>query len=330
MAEIFHSYKDFLGWIKENASVVFAVTGSMLARLDEGRFLNSLKESVSLTVFSDFKPNPDISSVINGTDIARNIQPDLILAVGGGSAIDVAKSIKAEYETDCLLAVIPTTAGSGSEATKIAVIYKDGVKQSLKSPKMAADAILFDPDILPGLPDYQKRSTLSDALCHAIESMWSIRATEESIAIARSAADAIFANYRAYLNGDTDAARCIQKAAYDAGRAIDITATTGGHAMAYKLTKMKGLAHGHACLLAVKQLWDYMLVRGTDLGPAAEYKDAFDEFYGSVDLEQPELSLEDVDLLASSVNQERLKNNPLMLSTAEIATLYRMMAKENL
>ena len=328
MSLIYRDYDEFLSYIKTTGRTVLAVSSSMLPRLDGGRFLESLSGIADLTVFSDYDPNPDISSVDKGIEIASRIKPGLILAAGGGSAIDVAKAVRDRYEGECALAVIPTTAGSGSEATKIAVIYKDGVKLSLGSPRMEASAIMFDPKVLITLPSYQKRSTLSDSLCHAIESMWSLRANEQSIEYADSALKGIFAYYKAYLAGDLEAAAKVQGASYDAGRAIDITMTTGGHAMAYKLTTMKGTAHGHACLLAVKQLWDYMDEMGTDLGQVQRYRKDFDEFYGYVDLKAPDITTEDIDILSMSVNKERLANNPLMLDTEELKLLYIRMAEE--
>ena len=193
---------------------------------------------------------------------------------------------------------------------------------------MAADCIMFDPKILLSMPPYQLRSTLADALCHAVESMWSRRANEESIQYAKESAKAIFDNYKAYLEGDIKAASVIQQAAYNAGRAINITTTTGGHAMSYKLTTMKGIAHGHACILAVRQLWNYMESKGIDLGLAAEFKTDFDEFYDHIGFEAPDLSEDDISVLASSVNQERLVNNPLLLDYDEIRMLYRGMTKK--
>ncbi|MCR4688273.1 MAG: iron-containing alcohol dehydrogenase [Saccharofermentans sp.] len=329
MTTIFKDYNGFLEYISSNAKTVFAVTGKMLSRLDGGKFMEELSSKVSLTVFSNFKPNPDISSVIEGVGVCQGINPDLILAVGGGSAIDVAKAIKTEYAKDTLLAVVPTTAGSGSEATKIAVIYKDGVKLSLGDPKMEADAIMFDPAALLSLPDYQRRSAMADAMCHAIESMWSNRANEESTSYAIAAATGILQNYKEYLDLSPEAAILIQQAAYDAGRAINITATTGGHAMAYKMTTMKGFAHGHSCILAVKVLWDYMQDEGVDLKAASGFKNGFMDLYDFLGLSRPVLTAEEIDVLASSVNRERLANNPKILSTEELKMLYARIAKEN-
>lgn len=124
------------------------------------------KEGMELTEFSDFEPNPKYESVISGIKTYRQKGCDLILAAGGGSAMDVAKCIKLfncmNVEENCLkqeiisneipFLAIPTTAGTGSEATRFAVIYYEGNKQSVSHESGIPEYVLMDPELLWTLP----------------------------------------------------------------------------------------------------------------------------------------------------------------------------------
>ena len=172
---------------------------------------------------------------------------------------------------------------------------------------MLPDAVLLDPSVLENLPEYQKKATMSDAVCHAVESAWSSATCEESRAFSYSALDKIFANYKSYLAGDEQT----------------FTKTTGGHALCYKLTTLYGISHGHAALLCVRALWNYMEGRTDNLEFVSRYKEQFDEYFRYLDLAKPDIPEEDYGILADSVNTERLSNNPAALTREDIVTVYR-------
>ena len=165
--------------------------------------------------FSDFQPNPDIESVREGMRLFDSKGCDSILAIGGGSAMDVAKAIKmfSSYDPDGDLPVpdpepaqvpfiaIPTTAGTGSEATRYSVVYKEGAKQSLTAEWIIPEYVIMLPELLRTLPDYQKKCTCMDALCHSVESFWSVNSSDESKVYSRKAMRMILDNIDAYLAG---------------------------------------------------------------------------------------------------------------------------------
>ena len=227
----------------------------------------------SIIRFSSFRPNPDYESVKKGVKLFREMGCDCIIAVGGGSAMDVAKCVKLYAYMDPLknyleqpvepndipLAVMPTTAGTGSEATQYAVIYYEGKKQSITHESCIPSMVIWDSSVLETLPEYQKKSTMLDALCHAIESWWSVNSTRESQEYSRRALQLILKYKERYLCNDKDGNEGMLEAAHLAGKAINIAQTTAGHAMCYKLTSLYGLAHGHAAALCVAKLWPYML-----------------------------------------------------------------------
>ena len=232
-------------------------------------------------MFSDFTPNPLYEQVCNGIELLKSSNCDTILAVGGGSAIDVAKCIKlavlAEEGNAAIIPplvstrvacdgaklpfiAIPTTAGTGSESTHNAVMYYDGAKQTVTNDGVLPDYAVLEPSVLKTLPLYQKKCTMMDALCQGIESWWSVNSTEESYDYSRKTIELIMANWRKYIfENDDEAAKQIMLAANYGGRAINITQTTAAHAFSYKITSLYKLPHGHAVAVCLPEIWEYML-----------------------------------------------------------------------
>lgn len=230
--------------------------------------------------FSDFTPNPLYEQVCKGIELLKSSNCDTILAVGGGSAIDVAKCIKlailAKEGNDAIIPpvvntrvecdgtklpmiAIPTTAGTGSESTHNAVMYYEGAKQTVTNDGVLPDYAILEPSVLKTLPLYQKKCTMLDALCQGIESWWSVNSTKESYEYSRKAIELIMGNWRKYIfDNDDEAAANIMLGANYGGRAINITATTAAHAMSYKITSMYKLPHGHAVAVCIPEIWDYM------------------------------------------------------------------------
>ena len=283
------------------------------------------------------------------------------MAVGGGSAMDVAKCIKlysnlsgdgesgswltADYTpNDIPFLAIPTTAGTGSEATRYAVIYFNGKKQSVTSESFIPGTVLMDPDWLITLPLYQKKATMCDALCHAIESFWSVNSTTQSRIFSKQAIELIMANMNGYLNNSEEGRINMLFAANVAGKAINISQTTAGHAMSYKITSLFGYAHGHAAMLCNRVLFPWMLDNTSKcIDPRGELylKSVFNDIaqaMGCETMEQVAIKLNDIfeklgfevpvateelyKELIISVNPVRLKNHPIQLTDETIEFLY--------
>lgn len=350
------AYFDFIQMIRRYGKKVFVVSGKFCQKLPIVKRITNALDTV--VFFSDFSPNPTYESVENGVELFRRCTCDSILAIGGGSAMDVAKCIKlfatmspdSNYlkqpfiANDIFLAAVPTTAGTGSEATRFAVIYYKGEKQSVTHESLIPQGTLLDADLLTGLPEYQKKATMLDALCHATESFWSLHSTNESKKYAKEAIQLIFANKTAYLRNDPIGNKNMLWAAHLAGKAINISQTTAAHAMCYKLTSLYGLAHGHAAAIVLPKLWRYMLEHEeqcVDSRGASYLSDIFDEIAAAMEcdtvakaieqwekllkelsLSKPKARKEDRELLVSSVNVTRLKNNPVSLNPDDIDKIY--------
>ena len=322
---------------------------------------------IPMVKFSDFTSNPLYEDVCKGVDLFNSQKCDVIIAVGGGSTIDVAKCIKlfCKLSKDKLyieqdfqdsgisLIAIPTTAGTGSESTRYAVIYYGGKKQSITHDSIVPDIAILEPAVLKTLPLYQKKCTMLDALCQGIESWWSVNSTPQSKEYSKSAVETIMKRWREYIFDNTDiAAKEIMQASNLAGRAICITQTTAPHAFSYKITSMYGLPHGHAVAVGLPRIWTYMVAhmdrcidkRGTDylnrtfMDIAAAMgcyspQDAIDTFYGimhEMDMKDPVSAQKQQDLkvLSGSVNPIRLRNNPVELVGDAIMELYKEILAE--
>jgi alcohol dehydrogenase len=225
--------------------------------------------------FTEFRPNPQLRDVLRGCALVESYRPDLILGVGGGSAMDVAKMIRllpvdAEAALAALseptglrdrpppLVLVPTTAGTGSEVTRFAAVYVDLVKHSLDHPSVLADVALVDPALTGSCPAELTYSGTFDAFAHAVESTWSVRSTPQSRALAGDALRALVPVLREAPWPVPAATReVLSEAALRAGLAIDITRTTAAHAFAYPLTARYGVPHGLACALNLRWLLPY-------------------------------------------------------------------------
>lgn len=305
--------------------------------------------------FTDFTPNPLYEQVVMGVEIFNSESCDMIVAIGGGSAIDVAKCIKLfcrmndkinylkqpMIDSRIPIIAVPTTAGTGSESTRHAVIYFNNEKQSISHNSILPDYAILISSSLKNLPLYQKKCTMLDALCQAIESWWSVNSTDESIAYSKKAIELIVNNWEDYIYNNSDnSAPEIMKAANYSGRAINITATTAAHAMSYKLTSLFNLPHGHAVAICIPEVWKYM-IEHTDKCIDSRGADYFKTVLSDINemislndfmimLEKMNITRPDVDdkeecitLLANSVNTTRLKNNPVVLSVDIIKSMYR-------
>lgn len=295
--------------------------------------------------FDEFSPNPKYEEITKGIELIKRKPASIIIAAGGGSAIDVAKCIKGycslnDYnlfftkqpvKNDIELIAIPTTAGSGSEATQFAVLYYCKEKQSIDNKYILPSTTYMKPELLKTLPLYQKKSTLFDAYCHAIESCFSVECTEESREYAYKAINLITSNYKAYFLNQDDANESIMKAANFAGMAINITRTTAGHAMAYKLTMIYGISHGHAVALCLEALWKYICDSHhrthNFIDELSAIMDEYLEIFSEMNFDNPLISDDDIAILKDSVNVERMKNFPIKLSELEIEKIYRYISR---
>jgi phosphonate metabolism-associated iron-containing alcohol dehydrogenase len=255
-------------------------------------------------VIEDVRPNPDVAELEALYDDFWHHQRDVevIVAVGGGSAIDTAKALMvgtASGRFDELVAslaagqpftparvktliAVPTTAGTGSEVTPWATIWDRGrqVKHSLHLKETWPSVALIDPELMLSLPASVTLQSGLDALSHALESIWNVNANPVSDTFAVAAVHEILDALPRLMQrpGDLDLRGRMALAALKAGMAFSNTRTALAHSISYEMTLRYGLPHGIACSFplpmvlerAIGQRPDRDAVLARALGPLEE------------------------------------------------------------
>ena len=230
-------------------------------------------------IYSDVEPDPDVSTIRRGVEAMRAFQPDVIIALGGGSAIDAAKGMWLFYEhpeasfdglrlkfldirkraykfprlgEKAKLVAIPTTSGTGSEVTAFTVItdrQNGNVKYPLADYAVRPDVAIIDPQFVWNLPKAATRDTGLDVLTHAIEAYVSVMASDYTDGLALQAIGMVFEYLpRAYKNGAADpvAREKMHNASCIAGMAFTNAFLGLNHSMAHKLGGEFHIPHGRA------------------------------------------------------------------------------------
>jgi alcohol dehydrogenase class IV len=332
--------------------------------------LNSLRSADGVTPFMGFTPNPTWESLNAVMAVARSSRADCVLAVGGGTAMDLAKltatalqmgGVEQLWEvtesgkevsairSDIGLMAVPTTAGTGAEVTRFAVLYRDGIKYSLSGDALKPDASALDPSLLASLPQSVIADAGLDAVCQAMESLWSVRSSSESEVHAQAALDlAIRCLEPAIHSADSDSLTGMLVSAHLAGKAINLTTTTAPHALSYGLTSLFGIPHGRAVAVLFGRVFERnMKVPDNDCthpagaefvhrrlgeiarcwGQTCESFPDWWERYLSDRLQVPRFEAKatplECDQLNESVNAARLANNPRVLTPNAISEIYQ-------
>lgn len=240
------------------------------------------ESGLSLRVTTRAQPNPTVVSIQeNATEVlGSGRSPEVIIALGGGSALDTAKGIAAIVSPGCspgwfsdhlrrgapfpdsfsppAIIAIPTTAGTGSEVTMWGTVWDDisGAKHSISHPRLYAERAVLIPELTLTAPEDLTLFTALDAMSHCMESIWNKRASAVSDAFASAGISRIVPSVGRALQhpADLDARRRLQEGALLGGLAISCTATALAHSISYPLTSQLGMPHGLACSFTLPEL----------------------------------------------------------------------------
>ncbi|TWT76041.1 Lactaldehyde reductase [Posidoniimonas polymericola] len=247
----------------------------VLAVVDEGavraagvaREFEDVLDRYPHELFTQFGPNPTVQHAAAATAAAKHVRADCVVAVGGGSCLDVAKlaAVGVRQSGGLDLAAIPpssdgcdgapliaapTTSGSGSEATHFAVAYANAKKKSFAHPTLRPRHVLLDRRFALAMPPGLAAAAGLDALAQSLESRWAVGADERSIEYSAAAAGLIAGSLVESVTAGTESARLrMMIGAFLAGQAINRSKTTAAHAMSYQLTSRYKIPHGHAVAL---------------------------------------------------------------------------------
>jgi len=195
-------------------------------------------------IFSDVKPDPTVELAAEGTARLNRFGPDLVVALGGGSAMDCAKAMNWFGEANARLVAIPTTSGSGSEVTDFAILTHNQVKHPLIDQKIRPDLAILDSDLLEKLPPALVADGGFDVIAHALEACAATGAGAVTDALARDAFCTVVAHLPASHAGDVTVRLRIHKAATMAGMAFSQAGLGLCHAMSHSLGGIFHLPHG--------------------------------------------------------------------------------------
>lgn len=289
---------------------------------------------LKVTEFLDFSVNPKDEEAQNGVQLLLKVKPDVIIAIGGGSVMDMAKLIHycaINERLEVPLWAVPTTAGTGAEATHFAVVYKDGVKHSVEAEDIRPNLAVLNPRFTYGNNAYLTACTGFDALAQAIEAFWNPNATPDSDSFARNAILHIHQNLLLCVECPNETLRdALLKGAYFAGCAINITKTTAPHAFSYSFTTHCGYPHGHAVAITfpffaklnmAKHPKNEELRKLMGIPSDRDLKVYFKEYVNRIGLRYGGTKGNDLHELLSQVNLDRLKNNPVAMTPERMTEL---------
>lgn len=363
--------KEIIAKEKSQKVVVFSDEGIKATGL-LGILTEKLDETgIQYHVFTDCKPEPTYGQVEAVVDMVQGQECDLIIGLGGGSVMDAAKlasvlkgasyTIKdlmndpTQAEKKVKTVMIPTTCGTGSEATcnAIVAVPEEKSKKGIVNDNMIPDYVILDAQMIAKLPKAIVAATGVDALAHVVECFTSKKATPFSDCYALEGAKLIFANIReAYNNPDNmDAKNKMLIGAYYGGIAITGSGTTAVHALSYPLGGKFHIAHGVSNAILFAHVMKFnkdacaerLAVLCDAINPAYAEKTVeekadyvIDQIADIVkvtniptDLTQYGVTMDDLDFLvtAGSQQQRLLVNNMKELSLDDIRNIYLKVVK---
>ena len=310
--------------LKAKKVLIITDPGVIQAGLLEGVEKSLQSVGLPFVIFDGVEPDPRIEVVEKSIEKAKKEGIDLIIGFGGGSSLDIAKvtsilitnsgKIDSFFGVDLVpnpgtpVILIPTTAGTGSEVTPIAILSdtKERLKKGIVSPTLFPEVAIVDPKLTIGLPPSVTAFTGMDALTHAIESYYSINATDLSDLLAFRAMELLSKNIRmAYAHGENLVARSnMMEGSLFAGIAFANAGVGAVHVFAYPLGGEFHLAHGLTNTLMLPYVMRYNILGCPD--KFAQMAKAFGEkVEGLSELDGAETSVKFVERLSDDLRVPR-------------------------
>ncbi len=301
----------------ERAFIVTDPTMVKLGNVDKVLYyLRKREKYCHSEIYSDVEPDPDVETIMRGVEAMRQFQPDVIIALGGGSAMDAAKGMWLFYEhpeatfdglklkfmdirkraykfprlgSKAQMVCIPTTSGTGSEVTSFSVVTdkKNGnIKYPLADYALTPGVAIIDPQFVMSLPKSATADTGLDVLTHALEAYVSVMASDYTDGLALQAIGMVFEYLpRAYKNGATDtvAREKMHNASCIAGMAFTNAFLGLNHSMAHKLGGDYHIPHGRANAILLPYVVEYNAQKPTKFATFPKYeKFIADEKYARI------------------------------------------------
>jgi alcohol dehydrogenase class IV len=206
--------------------------------------IGGASQAETIQYYTHIQPDPTVALAAEGTAALKAFAPDMLVALGGGSAMDCAKAMVYFSGSEASLIAIPTTSGSGSEVTDFSILTHEGVKHPLIDPKLRPKAAILDSDLLRSLPPKLIADTGFDALSHAAEAFVATGASAITDSLAKDAFCTVLALLPASYGGDPTHRLRIHEASTMAGLAFTQAGLGLCHAISHALGGMYHIPHG--------------------------------------------------------------------------------------
>ena len=226
------------------AKRLYLVTDPFFMKNGTAQKVAQAAKAETVEIFDGVQPDPSVELAAEGVAKLKAFGPDLIVALGGGSAMDCAKAIAYFGKGAYKFVAIPTTSGSGSEVTDFAILTHNKVKHPLVDPRLRPDMAILDSDLLMELPATLIADAGFDVLAHALEACVATGAGSMTDCFAREAFSTAYANLPASFAGRKDVRLKVHKAATMAGMAFTQAGLGLCHAMAHALGGAFHVPHG--------------------------------------------------------------------------------------
>jgi alcohol dehydrogenase class IV len=301
-------------------TVLIVTSPGMVHRPHLKQAADSLKKhKLRYDVFSEVTPEPPIEDAYRCVAVAREKGLDLLVGLGGGSVMDVAKKAAADLSLPKIM--VPTTAGTGSEVTHESVLKVDGKKRAFVEAGLTADVAIVDPNLCNTMSKRLTASSGMDALAHAVECYESRKSNPIAKTLALEAYNLIKDNLMQAVKGDTQAMVNLSLGSMMAGMAFGNSGTTLGHALSYPLSN-RGVPHGEAVAMVLPYALEF---NGSDLAFAKKLR----KFVRTIELQWD--ARWDANEMAAEVMEDKrhLGNNPVEVTFEDILGIFEKMKNES-
>ena len=298
--------------------VLIVTSPGMVHRPHLKQAVDSLKKhKLQFIVFSEVTPEPPIEDAYRCIAFAREKGVDLLVGLGGGSVMDVAKKAAADLSLPKIM--VPTTAGTGSEVTHESVLKVDGKKRAFVEAGLTADVAIVDPNLCQTMLKRLATSSAMDALAHAVECHESRKSNPIARTLALEAYNLIKDNLMQAVKGDTQAMVNLSLGSLMAGMAFGNSGTTLGHALSYPLSN-RGIPHGEAVAIVLPYALEF---NGSDLVFAKQLRKLVRtiEFQWNPRWDVNEMALEVMQ------DERHLGNNPVEVTFEDVLGIFEKMKK---
>jgi alcohol dehydrogenase class IV len=348
----------------DSGAIIVAIDDIVLKNGSANHILDSLTAAgYDVHTSSGFGSEPTDDVVDAEAAKGRSVGARAIIGIGGGSVLDSSKLLGLLIKNDgtvrdwlgpvasnvdvAPLILIPTTCGTGSEATRIAMVTVAGAKRASSCARFVPNIAIIDPDLVASLPGFVVAATGMDALAHAVESLMSTAHSPMSAHNALRAIELLIANLEAACGGDQESLGNCLWASHLAGQALNAGVVVG-HSLAYCLSYEKPMAHGVSCALALPYTLAYnqnlnselagVLSMALTAGRSSSLVDAANEVLALVkrlglpsNLDEAEVPVNvEANIVARCLSEYPRPTNPEPLSEGTLAILVEAMRRGDL